>query len=102
MWHYNLSKLTILKPFKSAQLNSQMIINGLIVSLPGLERSLQGYLQSGTEEPFNMKTVPVMAVKEEPEKKVAAKKKEPNKQDQIQSPVLFLLSVILELGLETL
>ena len=58
-----------------------MIINGLIVSLPGLERSLQGYLQSGTEEPFNMKTVPVMAVKEEPEKKVAAKKKEPNKQD---------------------
>ena len=67
-----------------------MIINGLIVSLPGLERSLQGYLQSGTEEPFNMKTVPVMAVKEEPEKKVAAKKKEPNKQEQIQSPVLFL------------
>ena len=66
---------------KSAQLNSQMIINGLIVSLPGLERSLQSYLQSGTEEPFSMKTVPVMAVKEEPEKKVAAKKKEPNKQD---------------------
>ena len=66
---------------KSAQLNSQMIINGLIVSLPALERQLQNYLQSGAEEPFNMKTVPVMAVKDEPEKATITKKKEPNKQD---------------------
>ena len=66
---------------KSAALNSQMIINGLIVSLPALERQLQAYLQSGSDVPFNMKTVPVMAVKDEPEKQTMTKKKEVPKQD---------------------
>ena len=75
-FYYHVLKL------KSAQLNSQMIINGLIVSLPALERQLQSYLQSGAaDERFNMKSVPVMAVKEEVEKTVI-KKKEPNKQEQ--------------------
>jgi hypothetical protein len=58
-----------------------MIRNGLIVSLPSLERQLQGYLQTGAETPFDMKTVPVVAVKDEPEKATISKKKEPNKQD---------------------
>lgn len=43
-------------------LNSAFILNGLTVSVSGLESCLQNYLRGSTEDPFNMKTVPLQKV----------------------------------------
>ncbi|XP_063797227.1 coatomer subunit gamma-1 [Pseudophryne corroboree] len=40
-------------------LNSTYILNGLTVSIPGLERSLQQYTLDPSEKPFDLKSVPL-------------------------------------------
>ncbi|XP_075039710.1 coatomer subunit gamma-1 [Mixophyes fleayi] len=40
-------------------LNSTYILNGLTVSIPGLERSLQQYTLEPSEKPFDLKSVPL-------------------------------------------
>lgn len=93
-FYYHVLKL------KDDKLNSQMIINGLVVSLPALERQLHAYLEVCPEEPFDMKTVPVMAVQEDVEKILAAsstKKKEPSK-DEIYAEELSRIPDFAALG----
>uniref|UniRef100_H2YIZ0 Coatomer subunit gamma n=1 Tax=Ciona savignyi TaxID=51511 RepID=H2YIZ0_CIOSA len=43
-------------------LNSAYILNGLAVSVPALERCLQQYLLEPSDEKFNLKSVPLMAI----------------------------------------
>ena len=38
------------------------MFSGLTVSIPALEKRLQQYLMEGTEEPFNMKSVPLVSI----------------------------------------
>ena len=76
-----------------------MIINGLVVCLPALERQLKAYLEVCPEEPFDMKTVPVMATKEDVDKIIAAvtKRKEPSK-DEIYAEELSRITDFAALG----
>jgi len=92
-FYYHVLKL------KDDKLNSQMIINGLVVCLPALERQLKSYLEVCPEEPFNMKTVPVMATKEDVDKIIAAvtKRKEPSK-DEIYAEELSRITDFAALG----
>lgn len=93
-FYYHVLKL------KDDKLNSQMIINGLVVCLPALERQLKSYLEVCPEEPFNMKTVPVMATQEDVDKIIAAsatKKKEPSK-DEIYAEELSRIPDFAALG----
>ncbi|XP_071960744.1 coatomer subunit gamma-2-like [Antedon mediterranea] len=53
--------LSVLKE-QQKQLNSAYILNGLNVSIAGLERALHNYTIEPTEKPFDMKTVPLQAV----------------------------------------
>ncbi|XP_076814835.1 coatomer subunit gamma-2-like isoform X1 [Clavelina lepadiformis] len=57
---------------KQKVLNSAYILNGLTVSLSGLERCLQNYLKEVSEEPFNMKSVPLQAIATEETKTAIA------------------------------
>jgi len=43
-------------------LNSHYILNGLTVSISSLERCLEEYVKGSAEEPFNMKTVPLVSI----------------------------------------
>jgi coatomer protein complex subunit gamma len=93
-FYYHVLKL------KDDKLNSQMIINGLVVCLPALERQLKAYLEVCPEEPFDMKTVPVMATQEDVDKIIAAcktKKKEPSK-DEIYAEELSRIPDFAALG----
>lgn len=91
-FYYHVLKL------KDDKLNSQMIINGLVVSLPALERQLSSYLEVCPEEPFDMKTVPVMAVKEEVEKQATASKKKEPSRDEIYAEELSRIPDFQALG----
>ena len=91
-FYYHVLKL------KDDKLNSQMIINGLVVSLPALERQLSSYLEVCPEEPFDMKTVPVMAVKEEVEKQATANKKKEPSRDEIYAEELSRIPEFNALG----
>ncbi|XP_033114562.1 coatomer subunit gamma-2-like isoform X2 [Anneissia japonica] len=53
--------LSVLKE-QQKQLNSAYILNGLNVSVAGLERALHNYTIEPSEKPFDMKTVPLQAV----------------------------------------
>nr|CAB3232871.1 coatomer subunit gamma-2-like [Phallusia mammillata] len=47
---------------KDKPLTSAYILNGLMVSVPALERCLQQYLKEASDEPFNMKSVPLVSI----------------------------------------
>lgn len=63
---------------KQKSLNSAYILNGLTVSIPALERCLYQYTQEPTEEPFNMKSVPLVTIptEQKPDISISAKPKE--------------------------
>ncbi|XP_039264916.1 coatomer subunit gamma-2-like [Styela clava] len=63
---------------KQKSLNSAYILNGLTVSIPALERCLYQYTREPSEEPFNMKSVPLKTIAPErkPENIISSKPKE--------------------------
>jgi coatomer protein complex subunit gamma len=50
---------------QQASLNNQYILNGIQVSLSSLEKALHSYTLGQTDQPFDMKTVPVAPVDED-------------------------------------
>lgn len=73
--------LNILEQRQKA-LNSSYILNGLTVSIPGLERALQQYTLEPSEKPFDLKSVPLATApmtEQRTENVTAATVKQPEK-----------------------
>ncbi|KAK7808198.1 hypothetical protein U0070_016923 [Myodes glareolus] len=67
---------------KQKALNAGYILNGLTVSIPGLERALQQYTLEPSEKPFDLKSVPLATTpmaEQRPESTATATVKQPEK-----------------------